>query len=483
MRIVSTHLRPSRSGAKSSGLPPFVVPVCGILLLCSLGENFLLGCFATVTLLVGSLILWRPGEAPALLFVFAHQWLQAAIAVYYANLQGVGLAQLLSNYSRSAELATWLSIAGVAVLAIGLRIGAGRMNPAIGSHVKSLAAASSPRNWVAFFGAAWVISLVAQAFAWTIPGISQPLFALAQVKWAAFVVFTIAVFNHPAGNRALWSALFLVEIGLSIGGFFSSFKDVFFFAMIALAASSVRVTTKQAVGGTIMVVLLLALSVVWTAIKSEYREYASRGEVVQAVKIDASAQWSKIVDLVEALDANRLADAGETLVKRLSYVEFFGAALEAVPAYISHEWGALLWEAVSRPFMPRFFFPDKAVLDDSEMTRKYTGQMVSGTAEATSISIGYMGECYIDFGIAGMMLPVLMIGIVAGWVHRWLINSTRIGSLLGTGLSTIVLMAASRLETTLAKTVGGLLVLILLVWFLVHFVLPRTARGLGQVTS
>ena len=80
------------------------------------------------------------------------------------------------------------------------------------------------------------------------------------------------------------------------------------------------------------------------------------------------------------------------MVRRLSYVEyFFGAVLDYVPRIVPHEDGALWWDAISRPFMPRFFFTDKAIIDDFERTNKYTGFAVSGANEGTSISIGYMG--------------------------------------------------------------------------------------------
>ena len=138
--------------------------------------------------------------------------------------------------------------------------------------------------------------------------------------------------------------------------------------------------------------------IVWSAIKGEYRAYVSGGEHAQIVTVGFGDRMAKLGELVSALDREALADGADRLVKRITYVEFFGAVLLYVPAVAPHEDGAIWWDAIIRPFMPRLFFPDKGIIDDSERTNKYTGLGVSGSDVGTSISIGYFGEAYIDFG-------------------------------------------------------------------------------------
>ncbi len=49
----------------------------------------------------------------------------------------------------------------------------------------------------------------------------------------------------------------------------------------------------------------------------------------------------------------------DAIIDRIAYVDMFAVVLDMVPAYIPHENGALWWDALSRPFMPRMFFPEK----------------------------------------------------------------------------------------------------------------------------
>jgi len=118
--------------------------------------------------------------------------------------------------------------------------------------------------------------------------------------------------------------------------------------------------------------------------------------------------------------------------------------------------------------MPRFLFPDKKSIDESEMTNKYTGLGVAGSDRGTSISIGYMGECYIDFGAIFMFIPILLLGIYYGLIYSWFVNRA---GLFGMAVATALLLFNTyMLETSSIKIVGGvtaeLIVLGTLDWML-----------------
>ena len=89
------------------------------------GVNNLLALFALAVLLFVSWLLWRPRESPVLLFVVVYQWLQASIKIFHANWIGVDISNFAS-YGGDIELAIELSLVGIVVLAIGMRLGAGR---------------------------------------------------------------------------------------------------------------------------------------------------------------------------------------------------------------------------------------------------------------------------------------------------------------------------------------------------------------------
>ena len=88
------------------------------------GVNNMLALFALAVFLFVSWLLWRPRESPVLLFVVVYQWLQASIKIFHANWIGVDISNFAS-YGGDIELAIELSLVGIVVLAIGMRLGAG----------------------------------------------------------------------------------------------------------------------------------------------------------------------------------------------------------------------------------------------------------------------------------------------------------------------------------------------------------------------
>jgi hypothetical protein len=190
------------------------------------------------------------------------------------------------------------------------------------------------------------------------------------------------------------------------------------------------------------------------------------------VTLDFNARLATLARLVAALDGSALTEATDQLLRRLAYVDFFAVVLDTVPAAIPHENGALWWDAVSRPFMPRLLFPDKAIIDDSERTNIYTGLGVAGSDRGVSFSIGYMGESYIDFGRYGMMLPVFGFGLMLGGIYRWLMLQRHAPRLLGMALATAILYGAVFLESSITKVFGGLAVTILVSWLIVRVAAP-----------
>ena len=72
------------------------------------------------------------------------------------------------------------------------------------------------------------------------------------------------------------------------------------------------------------------------------------------------------------------------------------------------------------PLMPRLFFPNKPAINDSDRTSAYSGVWVANVDQGTSISIGYMGESYIDFGRWGMFIPVFLWGWLVGGCFDYL---------------------------------------------------------------
>lgn len=448
-----------------------------VIALASFGPNTALAVYAGIVLMLSVMLLWRPGESQVMLFIVIYQWFQASIKLIHANALDRALFRM-ADYGGDVETSTLLSLTGLLTLALGMRLGAGRSDRRIVDWMRDRAEQHSVAYWFRLYLVVVAIAAVASVLARLVPSLSQPLLALASMKWAFYFMLTYATFIAPAIKRQPWLIAFAVELILGIGGYFSDFKTVLFVSMLAIAAVGVRFTLARIMVLSGLAALTLMLAVVWTGVKVEYRKFVSEGEQAQVVTVDYMTRMSKLVELVSDLDDRGFARAIDGGLKRMSYVDFFGNVLLQVPRRVPHTEGALWFDAAVRPLMPRAFFPTKSVIDDSARTRQFTGIRVTSAERGASISIGYLGESYIDFGKYMMMVPVFIYGLLLGGLYRWLSYLSRARGLLGMGMATAVLLSAFALETSITKVLGGLAVGALVCWLLLRFLPTRALPGL-----
>jgi hypothetical protein len=451
----------------------FIIPVAAVVfLLFGIGPNYEVALLVGVVLVIGVFLLWRPGEPQILLFVFAFQWLQLAVGIGYSNFSGIALAEFLGNRPEAAK-ATVLAAFGLLALATGIRIGAGPQQASYLMMLRRSIDRVPARRWLKVHLWMWGVSILSLLLAKWIPGLSQPLLALANMKWGTFLIFTIVTFARPDGPRRVWLMLFILEFILSLGGYFSSFKYVFLYTLLAIAAVG-KIRPRHLVSGLAVGIMTLVVGLYWTAVKVEYRAYVSGGQASQAIVVGYGEALDKLVDLVEQVDLTELDRAAAELAHRFTELDMFSAVLDYVPSVREHEGGKLWFDAVSRPFMPRMFFPDKAAIDESAMTNYYTGLHVAGASQGTQISMGYIAESYIDFGEIGMMGAILLFGCFIGrYSYRWLVCHPAGVGLVGCGLASSTLIQFTSLGASSAKLVGGIIVCLIVAYPILHFVMPR----------
>ena len=102
---------------------------------------------------------------------------------------------------------------------------------------------------------------------------------------------------------------------------------------------------------------------------------------------------------------------------------------------------------------------------------------MSGAEAGTSISLGYMAESYIDFGSIGMFAPILLLGLLYGFIYRFFLQGPLI--FLGFSMATAILVfGAYNLETSNIKLVGGNLAALIVVGLFSRLVAPSIWRWL-----
>lgn len=459
---------PPIAGPRSKLLLPGAV-VLFVLSLASANPLLTIGSLVLLALLVR--LLWRPGEPPALLFAMGYHWMQASILVLYADFDGQPLDVL--GYGARVETATWLTLAGVLAVALGMRLGVGRNYGEVArASVVRIASLLSVRRLFVASLAGIALSMVASRFAYVIPGLVQPILALTLLRWVVEFVFAYTVLAQHRGFGLL-ALVFVVEVAIGFLGFFSDFKTVLIVMLLAALTSpgalrGVRLRTAILIG-----LVVLSLGILWTGVKAEYREFLNQGTGQQVVLVPVSERVDKLAELVGDMTPRRIGDSLGALVERVTYVYYFGQAMETVPRDLPHEHGLLWREAVAGALVPRLLNPSKRVIDDSERTSYYTGNRVAGAEEGTSISLGYVAESYIDFGPVGMMVPLFLWGLFAGRLYRVLVRSTPY-PLVGYACGTVVVaLGASALEQSNLKMVSAFLIAFLVLFLAERFVAPR----------
>lgn len=423
-----------------------------------LTKNPFLTALAIVVLPVLALMTWRRGEPPALWFACVMQWLQAAAGIFYVDSFGLSLVEAFG--STELQQATLLSLLGVVSLAVGMRIALFRAPPSQGNQLLQEAHAIQVYKAFTAYLVGFAVSLICAVLAPRAAAASQIVLFIGTLKWVLLFIFAYSVLETGRGYMLVVFAA-AAETAVGLLGFFAGFKGVFLVFVVVLLTSPAALRGRRLVFTIATAVILLALGSVWTAVKSDYREFLSQGFRSQEVLVPVEERVGKLQDLVAGFDSEQLVAGFEAMILRISYVQYFALTIAHVPSSVPHENGALWLGALKHIVTPRFLFPNKPVIDDSERTSFYTGLEVSGTEQGTSIGIGYFGESYIDFGPVFMFLPILLLGVFYGLVYRCLIVRARY-KLLGAAIVTsMMIFGGSAIETSNIKILGGNVVVLL----------------------
>lgn len=383
-------------------------PLVPGVLLAGLAEAplLVLAAFATLT---GLLQLARKNIPPPLVIGLLVLWLMASLQLLYFDVyEGFALDPL-------HETATLYSLVGVLALALGARTVSGLLPAFFRQQVAALDANLQRIRMDRLFGlylVAWLLNAgPIVSLPLHIPAIGQFLLPLFTIKWAFFFLICVIGLRWPTQHRYLLYAVAVEVIG-GVGGFWGGFIQFVYFFGAAFLYARPQYPPRYYIGGSLLISLIGLMAVHWTAIKDEYRSYISGGTHAQVVTVDYSQRIFKFFDLMLNVDAHERSGAMEGFVRRVGYIDPFADVLNYIPQFRPHGDGEILRQSVEHVLMPRFLFPDKPVLDDSAMTRRYTGKDVAGTESNTSINIGYFGEAYADWGFPGMVVFLFALGMV-----------------------------------------------------------------------
>jgi hypothetical protein len=391
--------------------------------------------------------------------------------------RGVPVDQMTLDAGAPVELAVGLGLGALVALALGQRLAMHWTPRADPRPLAAEAALVSPYRVFGLYVVLLVLGQVLLNYVWVFLSLGQAFVAVSQLRWVPLFVLGYLVFSGREGRGLLLLAV-TVEVVMGFGGYFSGFKTVFFVLILAALTARLRLSARQWMAALVLGAAVLALSVVWTGIKEEYRTFLNQGESAQVIHVTWGERMNEVARLITALQAGDLGPALEEGMIRLAYVDYFAEALDYVPASLPHAGGAIWGGALRHVLMPRLFFPEKPVLpSDSELTMQYTGLDMASGAQGTSISLGYVGESYVDFGFAGMWLPVFLMGVLQGTIYAFFVRRTRL-RVVGYGFAIATLLPGMLFETTAVKYLGGTLYFLIAFALVAHLFAPRVVRWL-----
>lgn len=198
-------------------------------------------------------------------------------------------------------------------------------------------------------------------------------------------------------SRALPLLLTQVGIGAMAGSKATVLNAVIPFAFFL--SQGLRKRRKASLVIPVLLVTALLATIVVFPVVSSYRQTA------------AIPGPEGLLSIIQARD-----DGGTpvNVLGRISWLPSIARVIMAVPQYIPFAYGGTIWPAFSW-FVPRIIWPEKPVLSiGAWYAHEILGWDPSSRSEA---AITLWGEAYLNFGIPGMIIAGLSMGMLFGYVY------------------------------------------------------------------
>jgi hypothetical protein len=369
-------------------------------------------------------LLWIDNQPNVLFFGMMMQWLSSATQLVYCNFLRITLEERAKNGSfpsHTMQDATSYSMIGLYAFTLGLFLVIKNIKH---QNVDIILSVYNPKKVLFLYSGVSLTVFITSGIIWNYPAFVQYFYFLFFIKWGFFVItFYIVHKNEPSLRKFLYVVI-AIEILLSFASFFAgNFLNIAIFFVLSLVLLQPKVNLRVYLFLTIASVLLIHLLILWSAIKGEYRSFVSAGQLTQSLQVSSTEANDKLTSLIANVNEQQYQKGIETFVDRLGYIQFFAATLDYVPKRVPHQNGAIYLSAAQHYLVPRFLNPNKIELDDTKHTQEFTGISLSGRELATSFSLGYIADAYIDFGPIYMHIVLFFFGALFGIFYKFLFSN------------------------------------------------------------
>ncbi len=442
-----------------------------IIALWAIFTNYFEQIFASVILLnILIIYFWEPLRPPVILSALIFQWLSVSIGFYYLALVNKTPEVLLQRPEYSLEKlndAFGLGTFSVFSLASGVKLAISNLKFPTSENFK-IKSFSFLKLTITYFFFDLVVKIIFEKLRFgALAGLSQAINILAYFRWSLLFIILYKAFVEKK-YRLLAILIVSTDVILGFTGYFSTFKDYIIFMLIAYLAIF-ELKTKQIVWAFVIGISVFIIGSFWSYFKGDYRAYLSGGKRAQIVTVSKTNALEKLVSYIPQFDKARFEIGTETLIKRIFYLEFFSATIKNIPLYDPYMNGKNWQHAIGHVLMPRFFFPNKPVIDDSKHTFELTRIRVADASVGTSISVGYAAESYADYGPFFMFLPIFTFGFVLGLFYKFLVKKSF--GIWSYAMVFPIFFLINFFERNLVKVIGDTVYFFIVFWFIVK-ILP-----------
>ena len=421
-------------------------------------------------------VLGTPNMPAAVAYFLIWQWNQSFTRVLQGVIDGEALSR--GMYGPTVEEAYWYTLASTVTLAVAFRLVLGNLR----GPTREFAEAHKHwalRDLLMLYIGSVVFATICGMAAKAIPALDQPFEAAAHFKILAMSMVFSTVMATGQGRNFL-IAVFLIEVLSGFGGLFSDFKGAFIFLAVSAFMARIRLTGTMAVVTVALAAVMVVMALWWTSVKTEYREFATASSDSQNIKVDLGSRMGYLGN--KATDGIDWSNASYALLLRLSYVDIFGSVIGVQAVAPEPRYFGQWQDAIDHIAKPRFLFPSKPALSDTEVfIRLARGNASEAFRSGTSISVGYVAENFVDMGFPGMLIGVFAIGVMVAGICRyfmtrklpWMVRE-------GTVLAIIYTIGHDGVEISLPKILGAMY-MSLGVWaIMARWGFPYIFRYLGR---
>lgn len=432
---------------------------------------------------VGAFVPWlvlrivgTPTLPAAFVYYLLWQWLQVYARTLVSLTDGEEMARGL--FGPWVLHAYWYMLASIVTLALAIRAVLGSARPPT-PHLATAHLAWRPVDLFQVYLGSLLVSTAGRYVSDFIPALDQPMEAVARLKLIALLMLFAGILSLGKGIGFLLGAV-MIELLIGFSGILGDFRSIFIILFISAVAARIRWTPITSIVAAAAAVLLVMMGLFWTSVKADFREIATKSDDSQNIKISLDERLGYLGGRVISAGNTDWSLASYALLSRLAYVDIFGSVI-GVKLVAPEQGSVRQWtDALGHVFQPRFLFPGKASLSDTEVfVRLARGDVSEQMRTATSISVGYMSENYADFEFPGMLLGVFMIGLFVAAACRyfmavpmpWIARE-------GVVLAFIYAISHNGVEISLPKLLGAMVMSFAVYALLIRFAFPFVLRWL-----